>query len=469
MTDPTPTPRPDVNAVLWAFVAFAIGEAVLVSNGNLHPTAIRWLTAGVVVGVGSFAVRRWPAVIASRAQSIFTCVVPVLLCVELAQSFTRMPGIYLRPTGPEPLFLFGACLATLGVLVGGGLSDKPWLGRLHFPAVLVVFVVLGAWLIRSSPNPFIDVFVFQRDATTALISGENPYALRYPDIYGNSPFYGEGLSVNGRLAFGFPYPPMSLYTVVPFQLAFGDYRYAQLAAMAGAAALMGYARPGPVGKAIAALYLFMPRTLFVLEQGWTEPIVVFAVALVVFLSVRWPRWVPMSLGFLLVLKQYLVFALPLAWLVPGLKEGLSRRGRFALEVLLPGLVSLPLALWSVKDFWFDVVALQVYQPFRVEALSYLAWWASEHGGEKPPTVLAFVAALIGVGLVLWRAPRTAAGFAGGLGLVMMLFFAFNKQAFCNYYALVVGAFACAAACSREEVVTPPDGPAPSVTTSPAAS
>jgi hypothetical protein len=41
-------------------------------------------------------------------------------------------------------------------------------------------------------------------------------------------------------------------------------------------------------------------------------------------------------------------------------------------------------------------------------------------------------------LALWRLPRTPAGFAMANALTFMGFFAFNKQAFCNYYFFVIG-------------------------------
>lgn len=441
--EPTTPRAPPFVALLWTFVAFAIGQAVLVSNGNLHPTAIKWLTAGLVVALSSTLVRAWPAPLERHAAPLFQAGVLAMLGMELLQCLTHLPGIYLRLSGPEPLSFFFMAYGALALLAGGAVTERPPLGKWQFPLAVATFVALGMWLVKTSPDPFIDVFVFQRDATTALLHGENPYALRYPDIYGNSPFYGEGLSVNGKLLFGFPYPPMSLYLVAPFQALFGDYRSSQLAAMAGAALLMGWTTRGPAGKAVGLLYLLMPRTLFVLEQGWTEPLVVFSLTSVVFLAVRKPRWLPLSLGVLLVLKQYVVVLLPLVFLLPNLWPAPAERRRTITWLLVPGLVSLPLALWSFHDFWFDVAALQVYQPFRVEALSYLAWWAQDHA--RPPTALAFVAAAVGIGLMLWRAPRTAAGFAAAAGTVLMLFFAFNKQAFCNYYTLVVGAFACAAA------------------------
>ena len=112
-------------------------------------------------------------------------------------------------------------------------------------------------------------------------------------------------------------------------------------------------------------------------------------------------------------------------------------------------VSLPLVLWNPAEFWHDVVALQVYQPFRVEAMSYLAW-AAQGGGERLPTALAFVAGSIGVAIGLWRQPRTPAGFAATCSLAFIGFFAFNKQAFCNYYYFVIGALCVAAAAVEPE-------------------
>src|SRR5262249_36858695 len=118
---------------------------------------------------------------------------------------------------------------------------------------------VGAWIIRSSPNPHIDVYVFQQESCQALLRGENPYALRFPNIYGPSAFvYGPGLKTEDRVNFGFPYPPLSLYMALPGYLLTGDHRYSQLAAVTLAAALLAYARPGLIARLAAMLYLFTP-------------------------------------------------------------------------------------------------------------------------------------------------------------------------------------------------------------------
>ena len=55
------------------------------------------------------------------------------------------------------------------------------------------------------------------------------------------------------------------------------------------------------------------------------------------------------------------------------------------------------------------------------------------GHAAPSAAVAFVAAAIAVGLSIWRLPRTPAGFASAVAVTFFVFFAFNKQAFCNYY------------------------------------
>ena len=214
---------------------------------------------------------------------------------------------------------------------------------------------------------------------------------------------------------------------------------------------MAYARPGRLGPMAAALFLFTPRFLFVLEQGWTEPLVVFLLAAMVFAACRRPSVVPWLFGLFLAIKQYMVFVPFLGWLLlPRPLPSGRELGRWVVKAVgIAAAVTLPLALWNVREFWNDVVALQVIQPFRVEAMSYLAWFARD-GSPHLPTSLAFVAALLATGVALIRVPRTPAGFAASVAFVYCAFFAFNKQAFCNYYYFVVGALCCAIAASQPD-------------------
>ncbi|MBK7865282.1 MAG: hypothetical protein IPJ65_43120 [Archangiaceae bacterium] len=420
-------------ALFCAIAAFAVGQAVQVANGNVHPESIKWLTIACLatfVGVvlPTLGIIEW------AGEQLVVLVLGLGVAYQFNQLLSAPPGIYLRANLVVPSdFHVGLGIAAL--LVGAGLAKKPWLGRFHLWALLAAFLFLGHWLLKASPAPFIDVFVFQRDGVHALLAGNNPYALRYPDIYGNSPFYGEGLSVNGVLQFGYPYFPLSLLLALPGQVLLGDYRYAQLAAMALSAVFIAKARPGRVGIAAASLLLFTPRVFFVLEQGWTDPFVLLGLSAVVFVAIRWKPALPWVLGLTLAVKQYTVFMVPAAWqLLPRPVDA-----RFLAKVVgIAAVVTLPFFFWGPKDFWHDVVALQVLQPFRTDALSYLAW-SGQGGGTPWPTSLAFVAAVTGVVLGLWRQARTPAGFAATCALSYLGFFAFNKQAFCNYYYFTLGA------------------------------
>jgi hypothetical protein len=60
-------------------------------------------------------------------------------------------------------------------------------------------------------------------------------------------------------------------------------------------------------------------------------------------------------------------------------------------------------------------------------------------GIQIPSLIGFVFAGGALVWCLQKASRSLAGFAGSTALVLLLFFAFNKQAFCNYYFGVIGA------------------------------
>ena len=176
-----------------------------------------------------------------------------------------------------------------------------------------------------------------------------------------------------------------------------------------------------------------------LEQSWTEPIVVLGLAAVVYAACRNPRSVPWLFGALIALKQYLVLALPAAVLLAqprGDRRALI--GLFGVAAAVAAAVTVPFLLWNPAAFVKSVVTLQFRQPFRPDSLSFLAWWTTS-GHPQPSVGIAFLVAGVVSALAVWRLPRTAAGFSAALAATFFVFFAFNKQAFCNYYFFVIGA------------------------------
>lgn len=206
----------------------------------------------------------------------------------------------------------------------------------------------------------------------------------------------------------------------------------------------------------AALLLFTPRVFFVLGRAWTEPIAVLLLAATIFCAARRSRWLPVALGLFLATKQYLILAVPLTFFV--LPPGWRWRDWAALLLkagIVAGVVTLPFALWDLRAFWKSTVTVQQIGPFRWDSLSYIVWWGFHgHGDQvKLPNYAMLpsaVASLAVLAVALWRSPRSPAGFAASLALLSLAFFAFNKQAFCNYYFFVIGALCCAIAASAAD-------------------
>jgi hypothetical protein len=81
------------------------------------------------------------------------------------------------------------------------------------------------------------------------------------------------------------------------------------------------------------------------------------------------------------------------------------------------------------------------QPFRWDAMSFLVLANPDNPNKWLwiPFVMAMVAL---VGSMLAAMLQKRINFPLAVGFVLLLFFAFNKQAFANYYYLVIGSLCC---------------------------
>jgi hypothetical protein len=437
---------------LLAFAALCLGQALQVNFGQYHPVAIRWLALSVIAVIAAAALPNFGRLVIAgwRPDQL---VLAIGLAVQFAMLWTTLPAATLKPDTADELAPFKAGITLAAALVAVGVSQTR-MAKVAVPLVLLAHLLIGVWVIQATPAPAVDVYVFQRHAADALMRGENPYAITFPDIYGHLlPVYGDGVSQHGRLNFGYPYLPLSLILTLPGHL-LGDFRYAHLAALTLAGALIAYARPVgsgiPSARAVAAaaVLLFTPRGFFVIEAGWIEPVAVLMLAAVVFCACRrgrlWGIGLAVSLGLLLASKQYLALALPLVLLIPADRFQMPRHLIGSIAVLVAVTVTLPLASWDANAFARSAVMLQFHQPFRTDALSFLVTCIGANGA-APPMWIAFACAAVAGLLALWRCPRSASGFAVGVAVVFFAFFATSKQAFCNYYAFVLAAMCCALA------------------------
>lgn len=425
--------------VILGAAAVALGYALQISNGTYHPKALAWLAVAGALCLSGVVTLRSGSFARFGQRPAFFLLLAGLVLQGWVWLVTSGAGSRLGKAA------FATVMLAAALLCVGIWSRASWPKHAAVAVLLASHFLLGALLIGRMPDPPIDVHLFHKESLDALLRGINPYTISVRDIYDHSLFYGDGIVSGGRVQIGFPYPPLSLFLSLPGHLLGGDYRYSHLAAMTLAAVLMAYARPGLLGALAAGLFLFTPRVFYILQWGWTEPYIVLLLSATVFCACRAPKLLPYALGLLFAIKQYMLFAAPLVFLLtPAPFRWKDLLGLLSRAVLVAALVTLPLALFNVRAFLDDVVFVQFRQPFRADALSYLVWLAQARN-TNPPMWLAFAALVPATALALRRSARTPAGFAAAAALVYLSFFAFNKQAFGNYYFFVVGALCAAVA------------------------
>jgi hypothetical protein len=346
--------------------------------------------------------------------------------------------------------------AAMLIAAGNGAAQ-----RIGFALMLTCFGTIGVAIIRQTPAPLIDVHAMQQQAAEALIHGENPYAMTMPDIYGGSfKFYPPGAVQDGRVQFGYLYPPLSLLVTTPGYVLLGDVRYVYLACMLATGATLLFLRSDRVGMMLSALFLFTPGSFHLLRMAWTEPLAALLLAAVVVFAMKQSRVLPIALGLLLAGKQFLPAAV---LLVPLLNQPNSRR-LIVQSLLVATSVTLPFMLWNPAAFFHSALGYHLVAPFRPDSLNFVAWWSFQQPGFVPPSWLPFGAISLCSALFIWKSPRSPAAFSIAFAVCYLAFFGLSKQAFGNYYHLVLTA-AYAAASIRlplEVVETSVDAVVPQV-------
>lgn len=440
--------------------AGALGAAIQNGNGMLYNQAINWLVVAVIAAPMGMLLSRWQAIQAwCRKATVWALLAAALYAFHM-WPFTR-PALYVQAHSPTAQNVYMYALSAAAIFTGASFSPPTFLRRSLIFCLLGTYVVLGIWLIQGSPQPRVDVVTLHQEALTALLHGNNPFAITFPDIYPGLGHYPEGLVKDGRVLFGYDYPPLNLLMALPVYI-FADYRYALLFANIASAWLMFALRPrnlpldGPRDDwtlAVIAMFLFTPRALLILENGWTEPFAVFWLMGTLWTAQHRPAWLPYALGLLLASKQYVVLLMGAAYQLPivdQLQHDPKQCYRFVGKTLTATLiVTLPFFLWSPSAFWHSVVEVPIAHPFREDALNFLAWYKQTYG-VLLPTFLGFAAALLMSVLSWLLVPRCSAGFAYSFASIFLFFVAFNRQAFCNYYFLIIAAFCAVGALAAKQ-------------------
>lgn len=418
-------------ALAFTLLALALSR----HGGHYDATSVGLVVLALAVSLTGACWRVTPGGDA-RAARLWPWLAGAVTIGNLAGLSSRSPGTYLvagTSLAPFRAGLVAATVLAASYMVPAGRAR--WLDRARLPLLIAIFLALGAWTINASPAPAIDVWHFHQRAAAVLLDGQNPWATDYPNIYGSTDFIADALLANGRVI-SYPYPPLSLLLTVPGTIA-GDARWSTLAAVAGTAAFaVAAARrrglpDGHVAELGAVMLLFHTRSFLMIEQGWTEPFVALSAAACAWALGHRPAALAVAIGSLLSVKQYGFLLLPALW----------RQGRVGARALVSGAaiavaIALPFFLWDPAALWRGVVFFQIAQPFRMDALSVLVWWAHVFG-TVPSQTIGFVTAAAAAALCWIRAPRFGVISPSSVMLTgaatYLAFFAFQKQSAFNYY------------------------------------
>jgi hypothetical protein len=449
------------SVVLLLILATAI-RALSYSRGNLNEIGLSSFSL-VLVGLILILFVRGPWQAPSETRggvSLWKIALPCAYLYVFAVNSARYLMSDLGSEWEVPLqwLSAGAAIAALPVLLltleraRQRLSGGWQITLLVMPLlpVLIFFLVVPV----ASPAPVIDVFFFQLQAAQELLAGRNPYETEFLNLYGE----GASLYPSGT-ADSYPYPPLS-FAFALLGLLLGDIRWPLIACHIAAAVLLcstSRARGLPWNESIifAALFLYLPYSVFVSEQAWTDPTAAMSLGLMsLFLARRQPRAALWAAGLALACKQTMALLVPLLWAMWRSLQRAHLLAVFSFSAVTYGIF----LLWNASALWNDVVTFHLLTPARPRALTYSGYVYYLFDFYLPTWfgLVGLVSGVLAAVLGLLRAdPDTSPcdgdrpwRFFSGLAFAYLLTALLSKHAFMNYYYLVYFALVAALVWSR---------------------
>ncbi len=301
--------------------------------------------------------------------------------------------------------------------------------------MFAIAVLVRLFMIWSSPAPAIDVYDYLKNGALGFMHGQNPYSMQFNQLYKNvtADFYS--------------YLPGMIFLTLPFVAVFNDPRYSLVFAEIICALLIYKLTKGKVNGRIGALLILNnPISLYMIEQSYTEPLILLLLlAFAYFLKELKNSLTVFTLGFLLATKQYAIFLVPIVCrLINSSRRCLAK---LMTAFLVAGIIILPFFFWNKEDFIHDAVMLQYNFPARYEGLSFFSFlYRFGISYNFIWSTLIIVPLLL---LIYSRRVKNLSMFFFLSSFAFSVFFFFNKWAFVNYYYLV-SQLILAAAVFREE-------------------
>jgi len=303
--------------------------------------------------------------------------------------------------------------------------------------MLVIALSVRLFMIWSSPDPYIDVYDYLKNGALAFVSGQNPYTVNYARYYQNViPDY-------------YSYLPGMVYLTLPIVLIFHDPRYTFiLAEFLAAYFIFKMTEKSKSSYIYPLLFLANPISPYMIEQSYTEPLILCLLLLFGWLSLK-PKNILSATVFGLVLstKQYALFLLPLFLkLIGNFRKTIPMIiGVFTTIILIVA----PFFFWNPSDFWHDAISLQLTFGPRYEGLTFFSLlYRFGFGYSVYLSLLIICLFLI---FIYRRKVNNLAAFFSLSSFVFFALFFFNKWAFMNYYYLISQLFLAGAVLRENEI------------------
>jgi hypothetical protein len=226
----------------------------------------------------------------------------------------------------------------------------------------------------------------------------------------------------------FTYLPGSVLLTSPGVWLGGDARWAEMLLLIGASAAVAWQvhRRGGARLGLAAFVALVPGSLVVVQQSWTEPLLLAALVATAVLADRGrPLWAAAAFGLALATKQHIVLLLPLLLLWRWRARDLAVAAGVAASLTVPFLLANPVRFTGCTVGYF----LTAPPP-----PSSLSLWLHVPAWAQLPLL---VAGLLAGYLIAWCCcPRDGSGLLLAAAVVFTTFGLVNKQTFLNQWWLV---------------------------------
>jgi len=330
-------------------------------------------------------------------------------------------------TAVKALVVATALVTLASLAFPGAVAQKVALATIAALALTTAVVV-----IRAAPAPAIDVWVLLQQSSSGLLHGLDMYRQHWQNSNGLQDVY--------------PYLPATTVLLAPFKWVLGDVRYGlTTAALVGMYLTYRLAPKAPA--ALAALIVIAPHWAFLIDQSWTEPLLVAALAgAVLALDRGHPWYAVIALALALACKQHIAVLLPLfaVWPSFGLRRTLAAAA-LAAAIVAPWIIAGGHALWH------DAVTANLDLGVQTRALNLPSLFLRH--GHLGGFWFLLVALAGAYALALTRLPRTPSGLALGAALIMWTLDVANKQTYFNHYTLPLGLLVVSLAAARPVHIT----------------